>query len=343
MATLKDVAALAGVSTATVSLALNGGPVNAKTRQLVLKAAKQLHYVPNRIGQMLTTGRSNMIELIILTGSDYPDIVRKTSLFYYLMEGVLAVADKEGFGVRFAVKSHDDPSLTQYFAEIIGSRTVDGIAVIPQFAREYRFTNLLQEANYPYVLLRPSRFGADANHVDMGNYEGGKMVGELLVDSGARRIGIINGPSTHVDAIERERGFSEALLDRGGMIVAKQYGEFTIESGHAAMQKMAERGLPEAVFCGNDYMAAGALRFLRSIGVSCPRQIAIVGYDNNDVAIATDPQLTTVDNRFFDLGHIMADEVIGLIRGSPNPVARRVPPEMKLRESHLFGSDRPSG
>lgn len=337
MANLKDVAALAGVSTATVSLALNGGPVNAKTRQTVLKAARQLNYVPNKIGRMLSKGRSNTIEMVVMTVSDFPDVVRKTALFYYMMEGVLAVADQHGFGVRFAVKSHDDSNIGQYFAEIVGSRTVDGVIVIPQFARDYRFTNILRDAKYPNVLLRPARFGEDINHVDMGNYEGGKLVADLVIGAGARRIGIINGPAIHVDAIERERGFTASLLDQGAVIVAKQYGDFTIESGYTAMQHIAERVIPDAVFCANDYMAAGALNYLRSINISVPEQVALIGYDNNDVAIATDPQLTTVDNRFFDLGQVLAEEVISLIHGKDERVSRLVLPKLTLRRSHLLG------
>lgn len=337
MANLKDVAALAGVSTATVSLALNGGPVNAKTRETVLKAAKQLNYVPNKIGRMLSKGRSNTIELVVMTVSEFPDVVRKTALFYYLMEGVLAVADQQGFGVRFSVKSHDDGNIGQYFAEIVGSRTVDGVIVIPQFALDYRFTSILEDAKYPNVLLRPARFGKEANHVDMGNHQGGKLVADLLISVGAKRIGIINGPATHVDAIERERGFTAALLDQGASIVAKQYGDFTIESGYRAMQHIASRTIPDAVFCANDYMAAGALNYLRSINVSVPEQVALIGYDNNDVATAVDPPLTTVDNRFFDLGQVLAEEVISLIRGKDERISRLVLPKLTLRRSHLLG------
>src|SRR5690606_14825486 len=127
MATLKDVAALAGVSTATVSLALNGGPVNEKTRETVRKAARQLNYFPNKIGRMLNSGRSNTIELVILTSGAVPNIARRTSLFYYLMEGVLAVADENNLAMRFAVKSYEDDDVNAYFSELVGGRTVEGV------------------------------------------------------------------------------------------------------------------------------------------------------------------------------------------------------------------------
>jgi DNA-binding LacI/PurR family transcriptional regulator len=334
MTTLKDVAARAGVSTATVSLALNGGPVNAKTREIVKRAAKELNYVPNKVGQMLTLGRSNTIELIILTADEYPNIVRKTSLFYYLMEGVLSVADQRNVAVRFAVKSYDDDGLVPYFLELVGSGAVDGAIIIPQFTRDSRYTRVLDEAQYPYVLLRPASFGEEVNFVDMGNTMGGKMVADLLMKCGAQRVGIINGPATHVDAIERERGFTDALFDGGSALVAKANGDFTIESGFVGMQRVAARKLPDAVFCANDYMAAGALRYLRSIGARVPEDIMVIGYDNNDIATAVDPELTTVDNRFFDLGSGLAASLLSVIGRSQDKVALTISPKLILRKTH---------
>ena len=335
MATLKDVAALAGVSTATVSLALNGGPVNEKTRETVKKAALQLNYFPNKIGRMLNSGRSNTIELVILTSAAVPNIVRRTSLFYYLMEGILAVADQHNLSMRFAVKSYDDDDVNAYFSELVGGRTVEGVVILPQFAQATSFTQLLERARFPFVMLRPAAFGTDVSFVDMGNYEGARMVAELLVGCGARRLGIINGPATHVDAIERERGFTDTLLDAGAALVAKANGAYTIESGFEAMAQLAaKKTLPEAVFCANDYMAAGAIKYLTGAGIRVPHDIAIVGYDNNDMATAIEPELTTIDNRFYDLGHALATNLLALIREPRDRVQTVIPPRLVLRRSH---------
>jgi DNA-binding LacI/PurR family transcriptional regulator len=334
MATLKDVAALAGVSTATVSLSLNGGPVNARTRETVKQAAKALNYVPNKVGQILTGGRSNAIEMVILTSDEHPNIVHKTSLFYYMMEGVLAVSDQRNVAVRFAVKSYDDTNLAAYFAELVGSRLVDGAIIIPQFAHDAFFTRPLQTADFPFVMLRPAAFGEDLDYVDMDNEQGGRLVADLFVRCGARRVGIINGPARHVDSIGRERGFLTSLLEGGASLVAQTNGDFTIESGYSAMERISVRPLPEAIFCTNDYMAAGALKFLRGRGVRVPHDVLLVGYDNTDLATAMDPELTTVDNRFFDLGHALASNLLSLIDGQIDRVAVNVAPELILRQSH---------
>lgn len=341
MATLKDVAALAGVSTATVSLALNGGPVNEKTRETVKKAARQLNYFPNKIGRMLNSGRSNTIELVILTSAEAPNIVRRTSLFYYLIEGILAVADQNNLSMRFAVKSYEEDDVSAYFSELVGGRTVEGVIILPQFARATGFTQVLERARFPFVMLRPAAFGTDVSFVDMGNFEGARMVAELLAECGANRLGIINGPATHVDAIERERGFTDTLLEAGAALVAKVHGAYTIESGFEAMKQIAARkNLPEAVFCANDYMAAGAIKYLTGVGIRVPQDIAIVGYDNNDMATAIEPELTTIDNRFYDLGSALASNLLALIKEPGERVETVILPRMVLRRSHAPGKTR---
>ena len=337
MATLKEVAALAGVSTATVSLALNGGPVSEASRQRVISAAEKLKYVPNKVGRMLITGRSNMIEMVIMTAKGYTNLVRDTSLLYYLILGVLEVADSRSYGVRSVVKSHDDPDSINYFEQIVGDRSADGVVIVPQFARDYPFLAALHRANYPHVMLRPTRFGGPANRVDIGDYDGGRLVGHTLLETGATRIGLINGPAEHLCAIERERGLTDELVMHGATIVAKRYADYTIESGFAAMHSIAEELLPDAVFCANDYMAAGAIQYLHSAGIAVPRQVAVIGYDDADLARALSPALTTVDNRFFQLGQTLADEVIAQIRGEAPQLARPGPPEMRIRQSHQFG------
>ena len=251
------------------------------------------------------------------------------------MEGVLAVSDQRNVAVRFAVKSYDDPNLVSYFAELVGGRLVDGAIIIPQFARDAHFARPLLIADFPFVMLRPAAFGEDINFVDMGNERGGRLVADLFIRSGARRIGIVNGPARHVDAIERERGFSAALLEGGASLVGHTNGDFTIESGYAAMERMSARPLPDAIFCTNDYMAAGALKFLRSRGVRVPSDVLLVGYDNFDIATAMDPELTTVDNRFYDLGHALASNLLSLIDRQIENVSVNVEPRLVLRQSHL--------
>jgi DNA-binding LacI/PurR family transcriptional regulator len=333
MATLKDVAARAGVSTATASLALNGGPVNEQTKARVLLCAKELRYIPNRIGKVLATGRSHIIQLVIMTEGAYADTVRQTALFYYLLAGILSELDAHDYTLRVDARSYADIALPRYFEHVVGDNLLDGIIVVPQFDRNHGIAEILDRSSFPYVLLSPRRYAKGANYVDMANKRGGRLVADLFAEMGRRKIAIISGPPTHIDAVERERGFAEGLRHAGLDKAMHEVGDFTIESGQAAMRRMLALERPDAVFCANDYMAAGAMKTIVEAGYRIPQDIAVVGYDNGDVARAVTPALTSVDNHFFELGRTLARDLLTVINDGAR-IARAILPCLVLRDSH---------
>jgi DNA-binding LacI/PurR family transcriptional regulator len=335
MPTLKEVAELAGVSVSTASLALNDNPrIKEPTRKKVFACAQALKYVPNRIGRTLKHGKTNAIALLAMTSARHADIVHETSLLYYTLEGVFATADSAKYTLRFEVKSHEDPKLMEYFQLVVGERSLDGIIIVPQFYRDYRFVELLQRHEFPYVMLHPPRFVEGINYVDMGNYQGARLVADLFRRSGFKQVAFINGPETHVDAMERERGLLDGLAAAGITRFAKRYGDFTIPSGFKAMKSVLSEFRPEAVFCANDYMAAGALKFLHETGIRVPQDVAVVGYDNNDICLGLVPSLTTVDQHSEELGIRLAQELLSLIQGKIKSVRQTVPPTLIQRASH---------
>jgi DNA-binding LacI/PurR family transcriptional regulator len=334
MANLKEVADLAGVSIATASTALTGGPVKESTRKRVLDCAKQLNYVPNRIGRTLNTGKSNTIALLMMTCAEYADIVHKTSLFYYLQQGVLGIVDRANYSLRLEVKAHEDPGLLDYFEQIVGDKTLDGIIIVPQYRRDYPFLYPLQKHSFPYIMMRPACFGRDVNHLDLENYHGGQLVAQLFAKRGCSRVAMINGPETHVDAIERERGFFEGLVAAGIKKVTKRYGDFTVPSGSMAMESIMKEFTPDAIFCANDYMAAGAMKILRAYRLKIPDDVAVVGYDNTDLCLALDPTLSTVDYRAEEVGRCLATGLLDLVGGKVRSLAMAIRPLLVERESH---------
>ncbi len=334
MTTLKHVAELAGVSTATASLALNQGPVNEKTRQRVVTAARHLNYVPNRVGRMLHTGQAKTICLLFMTSPRHADIVHCTSLFYYLIEGVLAVAELAKYSLRLEVKSHEDSELIQFFEQVVGDRSLDGIIIVPQFVTHNCFLHILKNQRFPYVMFRPARFGSDDNYVDIENATGARLVAELFARLGRSKIALINGPETHVDAIERERGFVEGLSKAGNFKLTKRYGDFLIQSGYSGMYSILDELTPDAVFCANDYMAAGAIKALWEAGIRVPADVSVVGYDNNDICEGIIPSLTTVDHRLDELGQCLAQELLDLIEGRKSETHKSIFPRLVERGSH---------
>ena len=341
--TLKEVAELAKVSVATASIALNGGEVKESTRTRVLECARRINYVPNRIGRTLNTGKSNTIALLMMTSVEIANIVHKTSLFYYLQQGVLGVVYQANYSLRLDVKSHEDPDLMDYFDDVVGDRTLDGIIIVPQYLRDYPFLYPLRQRSFPYVMMRPACFGADVNYVDLDNYHGGQLVARQFAKRGCQRVAMINGPESHVDAIERERGFFEGLVAAGVKKVTKRYGDFTIQSGTTAMESILREFTPDGVFCSNDYMAAGAMKILRGHGLTVPDDVAVVGYDDTDLCLALDPTLTTVDYRASDVGRCMATQLLALIDGKVKTVSEVIHPVLVERQSHLRAMTSQSG
>jgi DNA-binding LacI/PurR family transcriptional regulator len=266
-----------------------------------------------------------------------------TSLMYHFLHGVLRVLDHQKYSLRLEVKSHDDRDLRNYFAQLIGDQSVDGIILVPQFSRDYFFLDLLREAEFPYVVLQPARFGHQVNLVDIENAHGGGLVGDLFVRCGYRRVAMINGPEDNIDAMERQRGFCDAIQNGKISDFTLRYGDFTILSGMGAMADLIDYQ-PDAVFCANDYMAAGAAKFLIQAGIRIPNDIAIVGYDNNDISMGTVPALTTVDNRLKEAGESIAEELLRVIGGDKAPIRRSLMPILVERESHgLFAGRKSSG
>jgi DNA-binding LacI/PurR family transcriptional regulator len=343
MSNLKDVASLAGVSISTVSLALNGRKVNAATRERVIDCARRLKYVPSRIGRSLNSGRSETVCLLVMTQAGLHDVF-ETPLMYYFLQGVLRVLDRQNYSLRLEVKSHDDLDLRNYFAQLVGDQSLDGIILVPQFLRDYFFLDFLRDAEFPYVVLQPACFGDRVNLVDIENAHGGRLVGQLFARCGYRRVAIINGPERNIDAIERERGFFAVLKEAEVTQTAKRNGDFTITSGMNAMADLLEFR-PEAVFCANDFMAAGAIRFLTESGIRIPDDIAVVGYDNNDISIGVVPALTTVDNRLREAGERIAEALLDLVNGKKDLVQESLVPLLIERASHLGsqGSAKSSG
>ena len=162
---------------------------------------QRLNYVPNRIGRTLNTGKSNTIALLMMTSVEIANIVHKTSLFYYLQQGVLGVVYQANYSLRLDVKSHEDPDLIDYFEDVVETapRRHHHRAAVPS---RLPFSLSSSATLVSYVMMRPAGFGADVNYVDLDNYRGGQLVAQPFAKRGCQRVAMINGPATHV---ERDR------------------------------------------------------------------------------------------------------------------------------------------
>lgn len=335
VANLKDVAQMAGVSVATASLALNGKGVNEKTRERVLECARKLHYVPNRGGRTLITGKSNTILMVIINSTRYPNLIEKSTFFYHFMQEILHVANLHNYNFHLAVVEWENPLLLEFFRRKVQDKSNDGMIIIPQYRREYSFLSDLRD--FPTVMLNPWQECGGIPSVLVNHGLGAKSVALHLIENGYREIAVIHGPNDHHDGFCRKTAFLDTLA-RAGISIPEEFqfeSDFTTQSGYeGAKQILSGPTIPDVIFCANDYVAAGAMRFLHEQGLRIPQDIALVGYDNTDVAEALHPRLTTVGGVLKEVGRALGTllfDVMGKVE--PVGIQKEIVPQLVERES----------
>jgi DNA-binding LacI/PurR family transcriptional regulator len=327
--TLEAVARRAGVSRATVSRVVNGSPTVAEPIQrAVRQAVAELGYVPNLAARSLVTQRTDSIALILPESASrvfsddqfFPGIVHGVSQeleeadkqLVLLMAGSAAGHDRVE---RYATARHVDGVL---FASMHGADPLPG---------------MLARMGIPVVCSgRP--FGrSTVPYVDVDHIGGVSRAVRHLLDSGRTRIATIAGPQDMVAGVDRLAGYREALADSGRRSIVA-VGDFTRESGAVAMrQLLADDPALDAVFVASDLMAHGALRTLREAGRRVPDDVAVIGFDDIELARYTDPPLTTVRQPILEIGRRMARQLLRLAAGEQIEQAVVLPTELVLRDS----------
>ncbi|MFE3450534.1 LacI family DNA-binding transcriptional regulator [Nonomuraea sp. NPDC059194] len=326
--TLEAVAARAGVSRATVSRVVNGqATVAPHIRDAVLRAVDELGYVPNPAARSLVTQRTDSIALVF---SEPPTrVFSEDPMFSTVIRSAsaeLEAADKQVvLMLTSSAKSH--ARIERYIA----SGHVDGVMLISMHGSD-PLPAAIARMRVPVVSYGRPAVPIDIPFVDNDNVGGAAEAVRHLVASGRRRIATIAGPQDMIAGLDRLAGYRDVLRDSDRRSIVA-IGDFTRESGAIAMRQLLEDdpGL-DAVFCGNDLMAVGALQALRQAGRRVPDDVAVVGFDDIEAAKYTDPPLTTVRHHIFEQAAAMTRLLLGLFEGGPaDPVI--LPTELVIRES----------
>ena len=329
--TLEAVARRAGVSRATVSRVVNGSTtVAGPIQEAVRRAVQELGYVPNLAARSLVTQRTDSIALILPEAATrvfsddqvFPGIIRGVSQeleaadmqLVLMLAGSTAGHDRVE---RYATGRHVDGVL---FASLHGADPLPGT---------------LARMGMPVVCSgRPlGRSTVPVPYVDVDHVGGVAKAVRHLLDSGRRRIATIAGPQDMVAGIERLAGYRAELRDsRRRSIVA--VGDFTRESGRIAMRQLLDDdpGL-DAVFVASDLMAHGALVTLREAGRRVPDDVAVIGFDDIEMARYTDPPLTTVRQPIVQIGREMTRQLLRMTAGETIEPVVVLPTELIRRES----------
>ncbi|HET7168457.1 MAG TPA: LacI family DNA-binding transcriptional regulator [Candidatus Limnocylindrales bacterium] len=303
VATLDEVARVAGVSRATVSRVVNGSPkVSADVRRTVERAIDRLGYVPNRAARSLVTRRSDSIAVVI---TEPASRLFNDPFFPRLIRGVsTALAARD---LQLVLLMPDDEVDERRTVRYLTAGHVDGVILVSLHGDD-PLPSQLAARNIPVVVLARPPHGVDVNYVDADNRDGARRATAHLIDGGRRRIGTITGPSDMVAGVDRLAGYRDALADANLPIDADLIagGDFTHAGGAAAMDRLlVARPDLDAVFCASDLMAVGALASLQAAGRRVPEDVAIVGYDDSPIATTTRPGLTSVRQPIEEMGREM--------------------------------------
>ncbi|MFE2943953.1 LacI family DNA-binding transcriptional regulator [Streptomyces sp. NPDC059255] len=293
-ATLKDVAARAGVSIKTVSNVVRGAPrVSEATRERVLRAVGELGYRPNPSARRLRTGRSGLIGLSV------PDL----AIPYFAELAQQVRAEAAGLGLTVLIEETlGDAAEELRLATGVGAALLDGVILSPLHVP---LDDLASAADtFPLVLLGERSYGRDqvtADHVLIDNVAAAREVTAHLAGLGRTRIAAV-GVKTQSAATSRQRleGFQRALHEAGLTFdprLAPPVREFDRRSGLLAMRALLALpadARPDAVFCFSDLLAVGAVRALHEAGVGIPSQVAVASIDGSEEALYSTPSLTSV-------------------------------------------------
>ncbi|WP_106767316.1 LacI family DNA-binding transcriptional regulator [Paenibacillus faecalis] len=307
MATIKDVAKLAGVALSTASYALSGDSrVSAKTRAKVLEAARQLNYRKNGFAMDLKRSRTNTIALILtdLSGPYYSELIRS----------VQEVALDNGYDlIACSSVGGRDSTAVKFLRE---KRTDGAIILAPNIRDEV----LIETAGprFPIVIMDRKISSEYLVNVLVDGEQGGYTATRYLIESGHRSIAYISGPNDSYDSQLRYQGYLRALSEAGLEEQSKWRlsGNFVREGGYNATKMMIVQGsLPEAVFYGNDEMAIGGLKAFEESGISVPEDISVIGFDDIQIAEYVSPPLTTIRQPKSEAGSLAAHLLFQILSG----------------------------
>lgn len=328
MVTIRDVAYAAGVSVSTVSHALNGKrPISKATKERIYKAIEELGYEPNPAARALRSTSSGVIGFFAY------DI---TELFAtWIIQGAEKIARERGAYLLFTSGVEFKNNFAQA-VDFLRKRRVDGI-IIAYGVRQPPQSDLRPFMNLPVVTVNTSIDDAVPS-VQPDDIGAGRDAALHLLSRGCGKPAFITGPEHRLASLERFAGFRDAMRERGMPIDEKlqlAHGDFSPESGARCLDELLDRSPDiDAVFCANDYMAAGALNRATERGLSIPRDLKVVGFDNREFTSFWPIPITTFALPLELMGEKSAAMLFDRIDGRvPNPMKISLPSRLIVRKS----------
>lgn len=295
---LSDVAAVAGVSLATASKALNGNTrVSQATRDRVRAAADRLDFRPDALARSFASGRSGTIG--VLTHRAKNTFARPVA-----MGAILQLGAQNQAALVYDGDVKESKAMSDSIREL-RARRIDGLLVIGD-GHEHASPSLTHNFDVPVTYIFTASSDPDDVMYLPDNREAGRLAAQHLIDTGNTRIAHLTGPRSSIAAERRYAGMMDALGAAGQDVVGPVlYGDWTRVRGAASMAELLRSGAEfDAVFCGNDHIALGALETCAAAGLRVPDDIALIGVDNWEGTVVDQEgrQLTSIDLELMELG-----------------------------------------
>ena len=306
--TIYEVAKQAGVAISTVSRVLNGSPnVSEATKEKVSKAIKELKFRPQVSARKLASRSPHMLAIAVPTFT--------TPYFNEVLKGVKDEIKKMDLDIIiYNTGSRNPEEAVQNFFD----RGTADAAILMSINVTEPVNEMIKSSGIPIVLMGTTH--SEYNYINVNDYRGGFLAGEHLVKKGFERIGMITTNHPNEVALNRMRGFKDALREFKMPVYDEYfiYGDtdkhagYTEEAGYEAIYKYAKMdAFPDAIFCSNDTQALGAIHALTQLGLKVPEDVALMGYDNIKISKYLD--LTTIDQKMHEVGVITTQILRGVI------------------------------
>jgi LacI family transcriptional regulator len=318
-ATIADVARIAGVSAMTVSRVINdGGNVRPATRSKVADAIRALNYAPNHAARTLASAETMRIGLLYNNPS--------SSYLGELLIGALMQTGR--LGSQLVLEQCGDEAGAAGAVRKLQRAGVDGILIPPPLCDSADLCALLDVADMPFVLIASGRPGAGRAAIRIDDHAAARQMTAHLIALGHRRIAFVRGHPNQTASAERERGYCSAMAAAALPIDPAwiEQGYFTYQSGvEAAARILALSDRPTAIFASNDDMAAGVSAMAHRLHLDVPRDLAVAGFDDTQLATAIFPELTTIRQPIAQMARravdLLCDRIRGVRADVPTPVA----------------------
>jgi len=305
LSTMKDVARLAGVSTSTVSHVINNNRfVSDGVREKVEQAIRHLNYAPSALARSLKINQTHTIGMLLTTSSNpfYAEVVR----------GVEESCYQRGYSLILCNTAGDEERMNRSLETLMQKR-VDGLLMMCTESHLPSADILNRYPSIPTVMMDWAPFEGRGDIIQDNALLGGELATQHLIDCGYTRIACIAGPQDKTPARMRLEGYRNAMT-KSGLEILPGYvvnGDFEFQGGYNGMvELLALETPPEAVFTSNDAMAVGVYHALYQAGMGIPQQMAVMGYDDIELARYLTPPLSTIHQPKDALGELAIDTLI---------------------------------